>query len=160
MAWAIGIGIFLFLLFNFPKQVVALFFVLAVVGGSLFAWNYWDQQARQAEIQSVLVSTIYSTEACSTDYPMVVTIRNGSKRVLTQVTFDIKGNRPGYSRAIMDSSYRSYTSDKIIAAGKDWTMCWTAPGFAYDFPQNQQASVVPSALEWKVENIHPVFEQP
>jgi hypothetical protein len=46
MAWVIGIGIFLFLLFAFPRAVVGLIALCGVGIGGFFLWNKIETDER------------------------------------------------------------------------------------------------------------------
>ena len=158
MAWVIGIGIFLFLLFAFPRAVVGLIALCGVGIGGFFLWNKIETDERNRLRASVTVTVTHDLERCSLEYPLLVRIHNGSENAVEKVSFGIEGNRAGYSDPLYDSGYLGYSSDKIIAGGEGWTSCWTLPRQAYGTSEQRIALYPPETLVWTVTGSSPVFE--
>lgn len=146
MAWIVGIGIALFLLFVFPKQMGIV--ILVVIGGAaaLFGYLYLEDQRRAEEYrerkESITLEASYDLTKCSTEFPLLVEIRNGYTDTLQSLTFEINGYREGYSSPV----YRgySYKSDRIIAPGETYVACWTQPGLDYG-----ARATPPQSLNWR-----------
>ena len=116
MAWVIGIGIFLFLLFVFPRAMVGLIVLCGVGIGGFLLWDKIKTDERARLRASVTVTVTHDLERCSPEHPLFVQIHNGSEGTIEKVSFGIEGNRAGYSDPLYDSSgsgYQSYSSDKI-----------------------------------------------
>ena len=158
MAWVIGIGIFLFLLFAFPRAVVGLIALCGVGIGGFFLWNKIETDERNRLRTAVTVKVTHDLERCSTEYPLLVRIDNGSKNAVEKVSFGIEGKRAGYSDPLYDSGYQGYSSDKILASGEGWSNCWTLPRQAYGASEQGIALHLPETLVWTVKNPNPVFQ--
>ena len=157
MAWVIGIGIFLFLLFAFPRAMVGLIVLCAVVIGGFLLWDNIKTDARARLRAAVTVTISHDLELCSPEYPLFIRIHNGSEDTVEKVSFGIVGNRAGYSDPLYDSGYLGYSSDKIIASGEGWASCWTLPRTAYGTSEQRLALYLPETLVWTVKNSSPTF---
>lgn len=146
MAWIVGIGLALFLLFAFPKQmgIVILLVVVGAVG--LFGYFYLEDQRRAEEYrerqESIVLAASFDVAKCSAEFPVLVEIRNGYTETVQSLTFELSGYREGYSSPV----YRglSYKSDRIIAPGETYVACWTQPDLDY----GAQAAP-PQSLTWR-----------
>jgi hypothetical protein len=157
LAWVVGIGIGLALLFSYPKQMLSLMGILAVLGGTtlLFVVNADSKRAQEAQARraSIYISVKYDQTICSPSFPLVVTIENTFNKTLLSVNFDLIGKRSGYSDPVLKTPY-SVKSDKIISSGGIHTACWSVPEASY----GTSNSVPPNALEWTAEYAYADFE--
>ncbi len=140
MAWVFGIGIGLFLLFAFPKQMGVLILLLVVGAAGLFGFDYLQQQKRAEEYrkreESITLSAAYDMGRCSAEFPIFVEIRNGYTETIESLTFELGGYREGHSSTIYKGL--SYTSDRILAPGETYTACWTQPSLDYGAQETPQ----------------------
>lgn len=155
MAWIVGIGIFLALLFKFPKQVGILAFSLVVIGGVLFAYvSYTDKKASEefrTKQQAVTMWAFYNEEKCSKEFPILVRINNGYSVTLLEVSFSLSGYREGYSRPVYEANY--LVSDRIVAPQQMQETCWSLPRLSAG-----ETGGLPSALNWRAEVSYPTYE--
>ncbi len=158
MAWVIGIGIFLFLLFAFPRAMVGLIVLCGVAIGGFLLWTKIENDERARKRATVSVTVAYDLERCSPEFPLFVQILNRSDDTLEKVSFAIEGHRAGYSEPIYDSGYLGYSSDRIITGGDGWANCWTLPRKAYGASEQRVALNPPETLVWTVTNTSPTFQ--
>lgn len=157
MVWVLGIGIFLFLLFVFPRVMVGLIALCGVAIGGFFLWTKIGDNERARLRAAVTVTVTYDLERCNPEYPLFVQIFNGSEDTVEKVWFRIEGRRAGYSDPLYDSGYFGYSSDKIVPSGKGWANCWTLPRQAYGVSGQTIALYPPKTLVWVVNSSNPIF---
>lgn len=154
MAWVVGIGIALFLLFKFPKQmgvlILLLVIVAAVIGGWLYIQDQQKAEERRQKEESITLSAAYDVGGCSAEFPILISIRNGYTQTIESLTFELGGYREGYSSPIYEGS--SYKSDRIIAPGETYTACWTQPGLYYSAQE-----IPPAGLTWRASYSYATF---
>ena len=126
MGWLALIACFA-LFVMFPKRMLGLAGVIVALITALVI--YWVISAKIESFQEdkVLLSVDYSTTNCDAQHPLTVTIRNTSSRTLTDVSWDVEAYRPGYSTNLSDSHLGYYKSDRILASGQSYTMCYGLP---------------------------------
>jgi len=156
MAWVIGIGIFLFLLFVFPRAMVGLIILCGVVIGGWLLWDKIKSEERARKRSAVSITVTHDLEMCSPEHPLLVRILNGADDTVEKVKFGIEGRRAGYSDPLYDS-FRGYSSDRIIASGAEWASCWALPQKDYGVSEQRIALNPPETLVWTVRNISPIF---
>lgn len=147
MAWVVGIGVALFLLFAFPKQIGILIGVAAllIVGAIGIYWINATQKER--ELSHVKLSAFYQPGQCSQEYPILINFENGTDKIIEKISFDLNGFRPGFSEAVSTDYYLS--SDRIINPGANYRSCWKYhKGYGREFD--------PSKLQWEAvaSNVH------
>jgi hypothetical protein len=81
LAWVIGIGIFVFLLFRFPKKTVGTVMLVIALAGIAFGWVTWQgERARAAferEKKSIVTATRFDAGSCKdAAWPILVVISN------------------------------------------------------------------------------------
>lgn len=157
MAWVIGVGIFLLLLFAFPRAIVGLIILCVVLIGSYQLWMKIEQDERAKKKASVTVTVNYDLERCRPEYPLFVRIQNGADDTVEAVSFGVAGRRAGYSNPIYESRFLEYSSDRIIASGDSWTSCWALPDPAYSASEQKIEQNPPETLVWTVEHTSPSF---
>lgn len=147
MAWVVGLGIFAFLAFNFPKQVGGLVLILIAAAGAWYLWDSNEKAKREREKSSIVLFAAMDPSSCPTaDHPLRVSFTNGSKRTVTKIDFSITGRRNGYSGAIFSSGYGRLQTDRIIPPGQTWHECWSSPPLSFGVQQN--AIIPPQVAEW------------
>lgn len=157
MAWVIGIGIFLFLLFSFPRAMGGLIAICGLAIGGFFLWGKLEGDRIAREIAAISITVTYDLGRCSPEYPLFVAILNGSNRTLEKVSFELEGHRSGYSEPLYGRSYSSYSSDRIIASGDGWASCWALPEQAYGATAQVISLNPPGTLVWTANNPLPRF---
>ena len=94
MAWGVGIGLFVALLFAFPRATGGVLLFVAVTLGAIFLWNQQQTKKRAQQRAAVTVSAAYDLRSCQVEHPIRVTINNGSDRSVLKVTFKVAGYLP------------------------------------------------------------------
>ena len=167
MHWVLGIGIFLFLLFTFPRAMGALLALSALAIGGFFLWIKIQSDEREKRSDerekrraSVAVIVDYDLDRCSSDYPLFVGVVNRSDSTIEKLSFGIEGHRTGYSDPLYSSGYLGYTTDRIIASGDGWGSCWTLPKEASQAARRTLDLNPPENLIWSIQHISPTFRDP
>ena len=154
MMWIVGIGIFLLLLFSFPRQTGVFLLVVILFSAGLFGWLFYKDHKRIEEHRrekfSILISAEFNTKSCTVDFPISISITNTYSRTLQKVSFELAGYREGYSSPI----YRSltYKSDRIIRPGETYVACWAVPNLEYGAQKHP-----PEGLIWRPSYSHGDF---
>jgi len=157
MAWVVGIGIFFFLLFVFPRAVIGLIVLCGVVIGGYILWTEMENDERARKRATISITVTHDLERCSSDYPLFVRILNSSDDTVERVSFGIEGHRAGYSDPLYNSGYLGYSSDRIISSGDGWANCWTLPRQEFGASEKRIALNPPETLVWTVKNAYPTF---
>lgn len=157
MVWLLGIGIFLVLLFVFPRQMGTLLLgivVLIALGGAYI----WQQgEGRKRARASVEVSVRYDVSACSSSFPLLVTYRNGSRRTVEKIIYDIGGFTPGYSDVVLQDDYKT---DRIIPPGQTYGECWSVPRayFGASEARVTALTLAPASAQWRITSRYVTFQ--
>lgn len=143
MAWVVGIGIFLFLLFAFPKQIVGVIVFIALAGLAL--WAYIEAQSNAAAKERArIVTSVNASNGCSDpEYPIGVTFSNGTDKRITEIGFTLAATRRGYSSSVYS---RYLTNDRIMNAGQVYFGCWRIDPWDLQYGQIKGFDV--KTLEW------------
>lgn len=166
MIWA-GALVLAVLLFIFPKQMGAFLAVLLVGIGVIALIDYIDSNKREKEQESVSVVVSYAPASCGEDSPLSFKVTNGSKKIVTKISWGITATKKGYSSNVIDyksfpgiqneysTSYQSeestpYSIDKILKPEEFFSACYKAPLIKEKLP--------PQSLIWKVGNKHFEFQ--
>lgn len=128
---------------------------MIVIGASVGGYIYLPDLLAKQQAAKVTGTVAYDLTACSSEYPLLVEITNGSSGVVTWVSFNIEGHREGYSTPLYKSGFRGYSSDKIISSGYIGSNCWRLPPV---YSGRSIESHPPENLIWKIENIYPEFD--
>jgi hypothetical protein len=144
MVW-ISIIIGIVLLFAFPKQVGILIGVIVLCAGA--AYLYFEEQDKQRERQrdAVAITITFDTQSCSKEFPLLVSIINGSKNIVEKISWNIGAYKKGYSNNVIDYGYSSessmpYSSDKILNSGQRLSVCYKTPSIS--------GKHIPKELDW------------
>lgn len=104
---------------------------LAVLAGLFFGYiyisNYFYQKERvlvKAQADLVLIEGFPAGEACEKDYPYLVNITNNSSKTVELVKAQMQIKRTGHSKPI--NSLLFIESDRILAPGQKWGLCYKA----------------------------------
>jgi len=128
---AVIIGVILLIMF--PKQIGVLIAVLLVLLGAIFLYIKLDQDAKKAEKDAVSIEITYGSPACAKEYPLAVNFKNGSKKTVSRIKWNVAAYKPGYSGNVAiygsySSSYDTpYESDRILEPNQSFGLCYTAP---------------------------------
>lgn len=150
MVWVFGIGIGLLLLFTFPRQMLALVLVLAAAAGGLLWFEHRKGEENRRRIASISLSASFDVGRCSTEFPILVGVRNGYTETLQSLTFSLVGYREGFSSPVY--SARSVRSDRIIRPGETYDACWQVPQLDYG-----ARPAPPETLRWRATPIYTAF---
>ena len=138
LAWVIGVGIALLLLFRFPREM--LIFVGFILLCGLGAWGYFyrENSLRETDQQSVVIVASLGNGCSDAEYPLSVVFQNHNKKRLMDVSFFLEGREPQHSKPV----YTKYiTWDGITDPGQSSSACWS-------IDQSSLNDRIPAALEW------------
>lgn len=159
MAWVFGIGIFLALLFAFPKKTMILVGILLSIALLVGSYFFIEDYLYKKKKESVKITIKYNLEICSDEYPLLIGIENESGSTLEKVSFTVDGKRKGHSKAVYKSRYSGYSSDKILEAGEIFGNCWTVPPLDYGVPDNYKEQFPAKDMIWSATSIYPIFTE-
>jgi len=152
IAWVLGVGIAVYLLFRFPKKMLILLGVLAVVAAGVGAWLYVVDNRPRWEREAISLTVTYDPETCSADWPLRIEYQNNARRTLIDSAFAVEGFRDAYSNPLYQSPPSYYSTDRIIEPGEPYLWCYSIP------PVSAQNSGIedllevahpPETLEWR-----------
>lgn len=166
MIWAVTIAIIV-LLFIYPKQTGILLFVLLAGIGIVALIDYLVSSQKEKEQKLVSVAVSYDPSSCSKDSPLSFRIRNGSKKIVNKVSWNIIVTAKGSSSNIVDyESFPNYqgeystgphsetstpfTTNKILNPGELFSACYKAPLI--------RGKLSPQNIFWKVSNKYSEFQ--
>ena len=166
MIWAVTIAIIV-LLFIYPKQTGILLFVLLFGIGIVALIDYLVSSQKEKEQKLVSVAVSYDPISCSKDSPLFFRIRNGSKKIVNKVSWNIIVTAKGSSSNIVDyESFPNYqgeystgphseastpfSTDKILNPGELFSACYKAPLI--------RGKLSPQNIFWKVSNKYSEFQ--
>ena len=73
-------------------------------------------------IDRIEISVSFDSERCSAEYPLLVSIENGSRMDMTNLRFLAYAHDPEFSRAECAEHYD--LGDRIVRTGTTYTACW------------------------------------
>ncbi|WP_323847035.1 hypothetical protein [Microbulbifer magnicolonia] len=156
MIWvAIIIGIIL--IFIFPKQMGVLGAVVVGGMGAIYLYLQVDENSKRRDLEAVSIVVKYDTSICSEEYPIAINFKNGSRKVVENIKWNIGAYRPGYSDNIVNyGSYGGeystpYESHKILAPNQTFGVCYKAPSL--------KLGVSPNTVNWSIVNKYVGFAQ-
>lgn len=155
MAWVVGIGIFIFLLCAFPRQIGAI--ILVIVGIITLFWVYSEHNNRQKEnaIKKInLFASIQSALCSDPIYPISVRFFNGTSKTINSISFTISAKREGFSSTIYS---RYLNSDKILPANTEYSACWSISD--YDLKYGEIKNYPLESLTWSATANNVIFAQ-
>ncbi len=144
MIWIVGIGVFCFLLFMFPKKVILLILGIGAIGALLvgyFQFQEWQERTRRAKVE---VEASFDPKICSDPkYPILILVYSRSTETLESMGMSLEAFKDGYS----SEQYSSYiSSDKIIKPNEHYATCWSLSDYSW-----RTENKIPLGLEWKVQ---------
>jgi hypothetical protein len=147
MAWVIGIGITLFLLFKFPKPMLGIVgvFIIIAVGTAGYLWL--NEKQESALRNAITIDVVHDPSRCSPEYPLFITISNRSARTLKRLNFYVTGFREGYSDPVFETA-STWDTDKIISPNQTFQQCWSSPPKSYGVSDIIAQSNPPEKLQW------------
>ena len=156
MSWLFGLVIFvvfLFLLFKYPKQILALGGLLVVCVFILwYVFITLPEQKRTERSNKVTLSLAYNTTNCGLEYPLNVIIINRSDKTVKKVQWSLVVNKPGFSTNLAGYG-DDYSCDKILKSGEAWSVCYRLPSTL-----NSQNYPLPQ-FEYKTSSKYVYFEE-
>lgn len=157
LAWVVGIGGALYLLFRFPRPSLIFIGVMVAIGAAVGGFFYAQDQLVKRKAAKVTGQIFYDLEKCSAEYPLWIGILNESDDTVEKFAFSIEGHLEGYSDPLYDSGYSGYSSDRIVPSGEGITACWTLPRQAYGASEQRVSLNPPETLVWTIKNMRPTF---
>lgn len=157
MEWVVGIGIYAFLLFQYPKKTVILTSIMVFIVTLIVGYIYLDDYLRKKRGAAIRIAVSFDLWKCSSEYPLLITIKNDSGSIMNSVKFSLEGIRSGYSDPIYESSFQQYRTDKIIRSGESYENCWKVPQLSYERPGGDKERFPPQNLNWQASWISPRF---
>ncbi len=156
MIWiAIIIGIIL--IFIFPKQMGVLAAVLVAGIAAIYLYLQAEESNRKKQNDAVSITVKYDKTVCSAEFPIAVNFKNGSRKTVTKISWNIGAFKSGYSNNIVDYGLYSgeystpYESDKILTPNQAFGLCYKAPSL--------KGGNSPESVNWKVVNKYVTFKQ-
>ncbi|WP_284765363.1 hypothetical protein [Agrobacterium sp. CFBP2214] len=154
MAWVVGIGIFFFLLFAFPKQVGGLILILLAIGGAAWIYSNAESKAAAKERSKIVTSARTDLGCADPQFPIGVSISNGAKKQINSVDFTISAKRPGYSSEVYSNFH---TSDRILKPGDVYFACWSLSRYETTYGKLKDENI--KALNWSARVISVRFSE-
>lgn len=142
IAWVLGIGVGLYLLFRFTKPMLIVVGILVGLAALVVSGFWASGELAKVERSRIAIVVRYDTTGgCEPTHPLLISFKNNSNKTLNYVSFSVHGKRPGYSR----DAYSDYllSSDKILPPGSVHFGCWGIR--SYQEPDE------PLGLEWAAE---------
>lgn len=145
---------------RFFRNAVLVVFGLGVIAAIVFVLNAY---LHQQEVNRVSV-TLGDRGSCDNpEYPLFVSVSNGSSRVVDEVFFEFSARVPGYSSELVDFGYEKW--DKIIKPGETMGACWAyrklRPEMDADFEKSMGRPPKPvqdkAGLQWAVRRVTVFF---
>lgn len=136
------------------RSVKYLLFGIATIGAFFTGYTYLPTLLIEKPEAIVTGSVTYDPTACSAEYPLLVTIKNGTDDVLTSISFNISGRREGYSTTLYGTGFSHYSTDKIVPSGNVEDSCWPIPQ-VYHGRYGQEHKL--KDLVWEIDSIRPWF---
>jgi len=153
MVWIIGLVVLILLVVSAGfRKFAGIFVLIAVIGGVIY-WQYQENEEKQRD--AVTVTVRYDTKSCSKEFPLFVTIKNGSNKTVEKVSWNIGAYKQGYSNNVVDYGYYSeystlYSSDKILNSGQGHAVCYKVPALTGTLePQNLNWSAVSKGINFE-----------
>jgi hypothetical protein len=108
-------------LFKWLLYVVVVLFLLGLVWYGVYSAYEWYTEGRHKE--KVIVTTRFDKAICSdARFPLYIEVVNNSVKSILSTSVYVDVTQVGYSATI--NSYHGFTSDRIIAPGKQVGSCW------------------------------------
>jgi hypothetical protein len=141
MIWIVGIGIFLFLLFMFPRQTGVTIGILVGIAVAIAGYFYLQEQADIKRRALVSIDVAYGGTVCTDpNFPLSLVIHNNSDAALDKLSIDVTANRVGFSDNVF---FEYFSSDKILRPNEYYSACWRLDDYklkALQYP--------PTTLTW------------
>ncbi len=150
MEW-IAAAIVLALFIYFPKKMFVILGGLALIGGLIGSYFYYQDWSDKKEKAAVEVIVEYSPKKCEEPYPLKIIVGNSSNRIVTKVKWDIAVHQQGFSTDLSEYGYHEYSDDKILKPKEGWGICVRIPKLKKKIKNL-------SGLEFSIKNKYVIFE--
>jgi len=160
MTWIVGVGIFLLLLFVFPRQMLRVTALCGAVVAGFFLWFYVSDFLETRKRESVSVYVSHDATKCGQASPLFIQIVNESSSTLKKVYFGISAHRAGFSDAVIEEA--GFSSDRIIQSHGIWRLCLSSIDLNRSLLLTAMAraqNFTPASLEWSTTSIVPHFQK-
>ena len=156
MIWiALIIGIILVIIF--PKQMGILAGVVVLTIAGIYLYFESEENNKERQREAVVISVKYDTTTCTSEYPLLANVKNGSNNTVIKINWNFSAYKPGYSNNVV--AYEGYTSeystpyesDKILAPNQSFTLCYKAPKL--------KEEIAATAVTWSVVSKSVVFQR-
>ena len=128
-----------------PFKIILIVAGLALaIAGVLYGYPRYEVQMDAARRSAVEISIDTNNIHCPPNFPIPVTIKNGSDKTVQKIVFWITANRVGYSDFVYSVLV---TSTKIQSPGESWSECYDYGG-SIDKRKSDEKSF-PGMFEWK-----------
>jgi hypothetical protein len=130
--------------------VISVVGVVSAAGGSLYAHHYFTYEVPKSQ---VVVTVANDPQACTPQFPLLVSVLNGSSRVIVRTWVYVSAHIP--NRSTDYAKFESLDSDRIIPPGEEWRQCWSAQLNSYATGGTQ---VDRGALVWSLGSYRVAFQ--
>ncbi len=160
VASVLAVAFFVLLLLAFPRRMMILLAVVAVVGvviaSVLFGVEAYQNQQRERLNNGLQFVVYFDTRDCMAEYPLRVEITNRTDRTMNAVSFTLSGYRKSYSKPLRSEYTSNY--DRIIGSRESYVSCWRVPRPDIGITDDVLASNLPSSLEWRIDSVSGDFD--
>ena len=115
------------IIYFFPKLVFKTVAAIVVIGLCTFGYFENKKIEKKNMFNAVETSIKYDPYKCSPEYPLLISIKNGTNKTVHKVTLNISVFKSGYSENIADKVYSYFETDKITEKGEVSVMCYNIP---------------------------------
>lgn len=147
IAWVTGIGIFLWLLFAYPKKMLILIVGVVALGAATVG-VFWLQDVLAKRLMAQMaIRVVYDPADCSPTHPLSVAIHNRSNATILHIYYRVEGLREGYS----SPHYVEWKwTDKILQSDDTFRTCLAFRQKSVD-DTGLIRGMEPSSLIWRAE---------
>lgn len=121
--------IWLVLLVRFPRIMLpasGILVALILLLASALGIRQWQTERQTSR---VTISIRHAPAHCDFGKPLVVTIDNGSKRTVSQLSWQLQAIQPGFNTNLVDVGINAntYQLDQQLPPGEQWHGCYSVP---------------------------------
>ena len=136
--FALGVVV---LLFMFPRPMLGVLGVGAVVGLIIGGLLYRESRLLANREEAVSVTVYYGPGECSVREPLVVDILNGSSATLSKISWVFSAKRAGYRGELTGGWLKEYSFDEELPPGGSRRVCYPPPDLGV-YAANREADKV------------------
>jgi len=141
----------IFLVLAFPKQAVILIGLAVALVLILLSGLYIMDRFEKRQQSLIEVTVVFDPAGYSSQYPLRVTIKNNSSKLVEKVDWQFAAFSPGHSTNLIDG-YASMSTDKILASGESTTLF-------YRVPKLKAEELKAAMLDWSISYKRAVFRE-